>query len=34
MVYTEKGTVEAFVIQELQKLGWNYIESEEMKKRR
>jgi len=34
MVYTEKGTVDAFIIQELQKLGWKYIESEEIKKRR
>jgi type I restriction enzyme R subunit len=34
MVYTEKGTVEDFIIQELQKLGWRYIKPEEMKLRR
>ncbi|MEM7818492.1 MAG: HsdR family type I site-specific deoxyribonuclease, partial [Candidatus Aenigmatarchaeota archaeon] len=30
----EKGTVEDFIIQELQKLGWKYIKPEEMKLRR
>ncbi|MFH8108036.1 MAG: type I restriction endonuclease, partial [Candidatus Aenigmatarchaeota archaeon] len=34
MLYTEKGTVEDFIIQELQKLGWKYIKPEEMKLRR
>ncbi len=34
MFYTEKGTVEDFIIQELQKLGWKYIKPEEMKQRR
>jgi type I restriction enzyme R subunit len=34
MIYTEKGTVEDFIIQELQKLGWTYAEPEEMKSRR
>jgi type I restriction enzyme R subunit len=33
-VYTEKGTVEDFIIQELQKLGWEYIKPEEMNLRR
>jgi type I restriction enzyme R subunit len=31
MPYTEKGTVEDFIIQELQKLGWKYVKPEEMK---
>jgi type I restriction enzyme R subunit len=34
MLYTEKGTVEDFIIQELQKLGWKYVKPEEMKLRR
>ena len=34
MTYTEKGTVEDFIIQELQKLGWKYVEPEEMHQRR
>lgn len=34
MLYTEKGTVENFIIQELQKLGWKYVKPEEMKLRR
>ena len=34
MFYTEKGTVEDFIIQELQKLGWKYIKPEEMKQKR
>jgi len=34
MAYTEKGTVEDFIIQELQKLGWKYVKPEEMKSRR
>jgi type I restriction enzyme R subunit len=31
MLYTEKGTVEDFIIQELQRLGWKYVKPEEMK---
>jgi type I restriction enzyme R subunit len=31
MLYTEKGTVEDFIVQELQKLGWKYVKPEEMK---
>lgn len=34
MIYTEKGTVEDFILQELQKLGWTYVKPEEMKVRR
>jgi len=34
MLYTEKGTVEDFIIQELQKLGWRYVKPKEMKLRR
>ena len=34
MVYTEKGTVEDFIIQELQKLGWKYVNPEGMKLKR
>jgi type I restriction enzyme R subunit len=34
MLYTEKGTVEDFIIQELQKLGWKYLTPEEMKLKR
>jgi type I restriction enzyme R subunit len=34
MTYTEKGTVEDFTIQELQKLGWKYIEPEVMNSKR
>ncbi|MBA7602971.1 hypothetical protein ES703_10068 [subsurface metagenome] len=34
MTYTEKGTVEDFIIQELQKLGWKYVKPEEMSQRR
>ena len=34
MVYTERGTIENFVIQELQKLGWKYVDPKEMGKRR
>jgi len=30
MPYTEKGAVEDFIIQELQKLGWRYIPAREM----
>jgi len=33
-LYTEKGTVEDFIIQELQKLGWKYVDPEEMKLQR
>jgi type I restriction enzyme R subunit len=31
MLYTEKGTVEDFIIQELQRLGWKYVKPEEIK---
>jgi type I restriction enzyme R subunit len=31
MLYTEKGTVEDFMIQGLQKLGWKYVKPEEMR---
>jgi type I restriction enzyme R subunit len=34
MLYNEKGTVEDFIIQELQSLGWKYIESQLMAERR
>jgi len=34
MLYTEKGTVEDFIIQELQKLEWKYVSPEEMKLKR
>jgi type I restriction enzyme R subunit len=34
VLYTEKGSVEDFIIQELQKLGWKYMKSEEMKRMR
>ncbi len=34
MFYTEKGAVEDFVIQELQKLGWKHVEPKEMKLKR
>ena len=34
MMYTEKGTVEYFILQELQKLGWTYINPKSMGKRR
>ncbi|MEM3402627.1 MAG: HsdR family type I site-specific deoxyribonuclease, partial [Candidatus Hadarchaeales archaeon] len=35
MLYTEKGTVEDFIIQELdKKLGWNYVNPDDMKRRR
>jgi len=34
MFYTEKGAVEDFTIQELQKLGWEYVKPEEMKLQR
>jgi type I restriction enzyme R subunit len=34
MLYTEKGTVEDFILQELQKLGWKYIDPKEMKVKR
>lgn len=34
MTYTEKGTVENFIIQELRKLGWRYASPEEMAGRR
>jgi type I restriction enzyme R subunit len=30
-LYTERGTVEDFIIQELQKLGWKYVKPEEMR---
>uniref|UniRef100_A0A7C2PKE6 Type I restriction enzyme endonuclease subunit n=1 Tax=candidate division WOR-3 bacterium TaxID=2052148 RepID=A0A7C2PKE6_UNCW3 len=33
-IYTEKGTVEDFFIQELPSLGWRYVAPEEMKLRR
>ncbi|MEM2780568.1 MAG: HsdR family type I site-specific deoxyribonuclease [Candidatus Bathyarchaeia archaeon] len=33
-IYTEKGTVEDFFIQELQNLGWKYIAPDEMKQKR
>jgi len=33
-LYTEKGTVEDFIIKELQKLGWKYVNPEEMKLKR
>jgi type I restriction enzyme R subunit len=31
MLYTEKGTVEDFIIEELQHLGWKYVKPEDMK---
>lgn len=34
MLYTEKGTVEYFIIQELQKLGWKYIDPKELNQKR
>jgi len=34
MLYTEKGTVENFIIKELKKLGWKYVEPDEMKLKR
>lgn len=34
MIYTEKGTVEDFIIEELQKLGWKFIPPDEMRKLR
>lgn len=34
MNYTEKGTIEDFIIQEAQKLGWEYVEPKEIKSRR
>jgi type I restriction enzyme R subunit len=34
MSYTEKGTVEDFIIQELQKLGWKYINPKDMNQKR
>ena len=34
MSYTEKGTVEDYIIQELQKLGWTYVEQKSMEVRR
>jgi len=35
MTYTEKGTVEDFIIKELvEKLGWKYVDPKEMNKRR
>lgn len=34
MLYIEKGTVEDFIIQELQKLGWKYVNPDEMKLKR
>lgn len=33
-LYTEKGTVEDFIIQELEKLGWKYVKPKEMNQRR
>jgi type I restriction enzyme R subunit len=33
-IFTEKGTVEDFIIQELQKLGWEYVKPEVMNQRR
>ena len=30
MLYTEKGTVENFIIQELQNLGWKYVDPQSM----
>jgi type I restriction enzyme R subunit len=32
--FSEKGTVEDFILQELQKLGWKYVKPEEMNQRR
>jgi len=34
MTYTEKGTVEDFIVQELQKLGWKYLTQKEMEAKR
>jgi len=34
MIYTEKGTVEDFILQELQKLEWKYVNPNEMKEKR
>jgi type I restriction enzyme R subunit len=34
MAYTEKGTVEDFIIQELPKLGWKYLTQKEMEVKR
>ena len=34
MTYSEKGTVEDFIIQELKKLGWTYLTQKEMEARR
>ena len=34
MIYTEKGTVEDLIIDELQKLGWKYVKPGEMNQRR
>ena len=32
-LYAERGPVEHFIIQELQKLGWKYVNSEEIKRK-
>ena len=34
MTYSEKGTVEDFIIQELKKLGWKYLTQKEMEAKR
>jgi len=34
MLYTEKNTVEAFIIQEAQRLGWRYIVPEDLNRER
>lgn len=34
LTFTEKGTVEDFIIQELQKLGWKYVKPKEMELKR
>ena len=33
-MYSESGTVEKFIVEELQKLGWKYVDSKEMSERR
>jgi type I restriction enzyme R subunit len=34
MIYTEKGTVEEFLLREIQRLDWKYVKPEEMRSRR
>ena len=34
MGLTEKGTVESFIVEELQKIGWTYLGTDELKSRR